>query len=123
MQRLIVFAVLSGLPLGEGSHMADFAAEGDAAHESAVPEALFASVREVAGWGDGERFAYRFRRVRFECTPQGDEPVEIWDGVTRMLLRSDQVWMDEVHYEKKAESTVLATPRRVVTHYSLTSGE
>ena len=86
-------------------------------------EMFFLSISELARQANGSRFAYRFRRVSFDCDGETSHPTRIWDGVTRISFRGDSILLDEVQYEMATTKTELPTPRRVVTYYSLSSGE
>jgi hypothetical protein len=86
-------------------------------------EMFFLSVADLAEQADGLRFGYRSRRVSFDCDGETSQPTKIWDGVTRISFHRDFILTDEVQYEMAAAKSELPTPRRVVTYYSLSSGE
>jgi hypothetical protein len=85
--------------------------------------AFFAPLDELALYGHGSTFEFRFRTTRFGDRPDDASPAKVRDGVVRLRFEAAGVWMDEHFVELAAEDAHEPVAHRVRSYYSLATGE
>ncbi len=85
-------------------------------------EQLFPPLVELFARAEGQRLAFRYRGLEFDCESGDAGASRVRDGVVRLHYRGDALVVDEILQTRRAGAEYLVATERVRTHYCLLSG-